>query len=310
MGNKIRKKEEIANELSCSKAVRTSFIELLKKYHLKPKKCFGQNFLIDKNALRDILKAAELKRNDTVIEIGPGLGTITKELAEKAGGVIAIEKDRELAKILLSRSGLTRISTQNNAERNIKILQGDILKFTTNDLQLTTDYKVVANLPYYIVSPVIRKFLESDCPPTLMVLIAQKEVAERICSSSPKMSLLAVAVQLYSKPEIVRIVKKESFWPKPKVDSAILRINPLINTDKKLINTDLFFKIVKAGFSQPRKQLKNNLKKIFGKETEKILKKANIDPSCRAETLSVGNWKRLVKIVENDKMKPKSQNNF
>jgi 16S rRNA (adenine1518-N6/adenine1519-N6)-dimethyltransferase len=277
--------------------------EVLKKYGISPKKYLGQNFLVDKEALKEIIKAAELKKNDVVLEIGPGFGILTKELAKRVKKVIAIEKDERLVKILLSRSGLTQIGTRNNAEKNIEIVQGDILKFNPNAYRLGPNaYKVIANLPYYITSPVIRKFLENKNPPKLMVLMVQKEVAQRICAKPPHMSLLSVACQFYSKPKIVRIVKKESFWPAPRVDSAIIKIVPRDSASKEIfrVNPLLFFKIVKAGFSQPRKQLKNNLPK-------NILEKAGVDPTRRAETLSVEEW---IKIYYNGKIEAIGRRNI
>jgi len=284
--------------------------ELLRKYGLKPRKHLGQNFLINKDILSEIIKAADLNKNDTVLEIGPGLGILTKELAKKVKKVIAIEKDEKLVKIL--KKELSHL-------KDVEIVEGDILKFNIQYLVSNKYYKVVANLPYYITSPVIRKFLEEGNPPPstkvstfvktsadrsggrpkLMVLMVQKEVAERICAKPPDMSLLSVAVQFYSQAKIVKIVKKESFWPSPKVDSAIIKLTtnnlPRWQAGRQLttINTNLFFKIVKAGFSQPRKQLKNNLKKIFGKDTEKILKQSKIETTRRAETLSIDEWLKI-----------------
>jgi len=257
--------------------------ELLRKYGLKPRKHLGQNFLINKDILSEIINTADLTKNDIVLEIGPGLGILTKELAKKAKKVIAIEKDEKLVKIL--KKELAHF-------KNIKIIEGDILKLPVTSYQLPVTYKLVANLPYYITSPVIRKFLEEKKQPKLMVLMVQKEVAERICAKPPDTRLLSVAVQFYSQPKIVKIVKKESFWPRPKVDSAIIKLTTN-NRQLTTINTNLFFKIVKSGFSQPRKQLKNNLKKIFGKDTEKILKQSKIETTRRAETLSIDEWLKI-----------------
>jgi len=295
---------------------------LIKERDFKPKKYLGQNFLRDEKVLKDIIKVAEIQPNDVILEIGPGFGVLTKELAKKANKVIAIEKDQRLVKIL--KGELEKF-------KNIEIVQGDILKTniknviasegeevkrpsvaisddnynnTTGLLRPTSGrarndkiyYKVVANLPYYITSPVIRKFLEEKNPPKLMVLMVQKEVAERICAQPPNMSLLSVACQLYSTPEIVRIVKKESFWPKPKVDSAIIKLNDINSMLGEQFSTALFLKIVKAGFSSPRKQLKNNLKrelKLDEKTVENWLLKNNIQPTQRSETLLVKDWINL-----------------
>lgn len=262
---------------------------ILKKYSLKPKKYWGQNFLINDKVLKEIIKVADLKSDDIVLEIGPGLGNLTKKLAGKVEKVVAVEKDEKLIKILKERLAHFK---------NIEIIRGDILKLTTNNLRLKPDYKVVANLPYYITSPVIRKFLESESPPGLMILMVQKEVAQRICAKPPKMTLLSVAVQFYSLPKIVKIVKKDCFWPEPKVDSAIIKLvmgneQPVTGEDK-----DLFFKIVKAGFSQPRKQLKNNLEKISGEKTREILEESKINETCRSGTLRIEDW---INICENFK---------
>ena len=265
-------------------------ISILKKHGLKPKKNLGQNFLIDNNAILSVLKAGELKKNDTILEIGPGLGFLTETLANETKQVIAVEKDHEFTKIL---------KKQFKKHENIKIVQGDILKtqISKNEKENFSiglkNYKIIANLPYYITSPVIRKFLEEKNPPKLMVLMVQKEVAQRICAKPPKMSLLSIAVQLKSLPKIIKIVKKESFSPVPKVDSAIIKIIPIQGV-KKDFDQEHFFKIVRAGFSSPRKQIKNNLKKVFGDKIEKILLKLDIDSKRRAETLTIGEWKAIM----------------
>jgi len=265
---------------------------LLKKYRIYPSKRLGQNFLVNKKTIEKIIEAANLKLRDVVLEIGPGIGALTIELAERAKKVIAIEKDHKLARILNDKLRIKCI-------KNVEVVPGDILKIENWELGIENSYKVVANLPFYLTAPVIRKFLETaEVKPQQMVLMVQKEVAQRICASPPQMNLLAVSVQFYAKPEIVSFVPKKSSWPQPKVDSAILRITPLINADKKLINADLFFKIVRAGFSQPRKQLINNLSQGLKLEKEKIknwLSKNNIKPEQRAETLTVENWISLTK---------------
>ncbi|MEK7658323.1 MAG: 16S rRNA (adenine(1518)-N(6)/adenine(1519)-N(6))-dimethyltransferase RsmA [Patescibacteria group bacterium] len=269
---------------------------LLAKYNTRPSKGLGQNFLIDKNVLQKIISAADLSKNDIVLEIGPGIGTLTQELAQKAKKVIAIEKDKKMCKILKE--------TLKDFD-NIEIINADILKIKELENYLKIkNYKIVANIPYYITSPLIRKFLESPKPPRDFVLMVQKEVAQRICTKPPDMSLLAVSVQFYAEPKIISYVSKNCFWPSPKVDSAIIKIKPQINADKKQINADLFFKIVKAGFSQPRKQLGNNLLALSHSEGSKTLKltkeqtamwlvKNGIKPSQRAETLSIYDWKNL-----------------
>ena len=260
---------------------------LLKNQGMRPSKRFGQNFLINKRVLKKIVEAADLNSQDTILEIGPGIGTLTQELAKRAKRVIAVEKDFSMINIL--KETLKDF-------KNVEIIWDDILKINPK-----AD-KVVANLPYYIVSPVIRKFLESyEVQPRKMVLMVQKEVAQRICSKPPRMSLLAISVQFYARPKIISYVSKKSFWPQPKVDSAILQIDPLITADRKQINADLFFRIVKAGFSQPRKQVLNNLSnglKLKKGMVKSWLLKNKIQPSQRAETLDIEDWINLSKTYD------------
>ena len=295
--------------------------ELLSKYKAQPSKRLGQNFLIDKNVLDKIIKTADLKPNDTVLEVGPGIGTLTQELAKSAGKVIAVEKDKKMCEIL--NSEILNKTLNNSCAKNgtivpflaqlnnIEIIHGDILKLNPKRYTLNPNYKVVANIPYYLTSPIIRKFLESDNPPTEIILMVQKEVGQRICAKPPspphqsfkktsgvgaRMSLLAVSVQFYAEAKIISYVSKNCFWPSPKVDSAIIKIIPGGLTSRKAggqTSPDLFFRIVKAGFSQPRKQLGNNLSKVLKIDRKKIddwLAKNNIKPTQRAETLSIDDW--------------------
>lgn len=260
---------------------------LLKKHGVYPSKTLGQNFLISKGILEKILDAANLKSKDVVLEIGPGIGTLTKELAKKAKQVIAIEKDSKMIKIL--KETLRDL-------KNIELIQEDILKY---DFKSQVPYKIVANLPYYITSPVLRKFLEIGSKPKEMILMVQKEVAQRIVASPPNMSILAISVQFFAKPEIISFVSKNCFWPQPKVDSAILKISQ-ISMDLPPIDTDLFFKIVRAGFAQPRKQLVNSLSNELKLEKEKVrnwLKENEIKPERRPETLSIKDWIKLTKNI-------------
>jgi 16S rRNA (adenine1518-N6/adenine1519-N6)-dimethyltransferase len=274
--------------------------ELLSKYEARPSKGLGQNFLIDKNVLDKIITASDIKPDDVILEVGPGLGTLTQELSKTAKKVIAIEKDSKMTKILAETL---------KDYKNIEIISSDILKFNFADYSLlTTNYKLIANIPYYLTSPLIRKFLEADNPPTEIVLMLQKEVAQRICAKPPKMSLLAVSVQFYADAKIFSYVSKNCFWPAPKVDSAIIKIiprAPVIARSQQATwqsreFSGLFFKIVKAGFSQPRKQLAGNLSKalkIKKTEVESWLAKSGIKPAQRAETLSVEDWKNLANSI-------------
>lgn len=281
--------------------------KILKEHSTRPARYLGQNFLISRQALKKILSTANLQPDDTALEIGPGIGTLTVKLASRVKKVIAIEKDKKMVKILKE--------TLKDFD-NIEIIQEDILKSDIQNLMSKRQYKLVANLPYYIVSPVIRKFLEIKNPPALMVLMVQKEVAQRICAIPPKMSILAVSVQFYARPNIVSYVSKKSFWPQPKVDSAILRISA-INRRRKSAFNQRFFKIVKAGFSHPRKQLINNLSKelvlnlgsglalspsnglkLNKEKVKSWLLKNKINPSQRAETLRIEDWVLLTKTFK------------
>ena len=225
--------------------------ELLAKYETRPSKGLGQNFLIDKNVLRKIIEASEIKPTDTILEVGPGIGVLTQELALVAKKIIAIEKSETMCEILKETI---------KDFKNVEIINEDILEFNpANYKLLTTNYKLVANIPYYLTSPLIRKFLELKNPPQEIILMIQKEVAQRICAEVGDMSLLAVSVQFYAKAKIISYVSNTCFWPAPKIDSAIIKITPF--GGKPTVPADKFFEIVKAGFSQPRKQLGGNLAK-------------------------------------------------
>ncbi len=264
---------------------------LIAKYGIKPSKKLGQNFLINKSILEKIISAAAPTNHDVILEIGPGFGVLTVELAKRAKKVVAVEKDKTLCRALKDILRLKKIN-------NVEIINGDILKIF-NEFSMS-NYKIVANLPYYITSPVIRKFLETENRPELMVLMVQKEVAQRICSKN-KMSLLAVAVQFYAQPEIVAFVPKNRFYPQPKVDSAIIKIIPKKNLPE--INTAKFFALVKVGFSAKRKFLINNLKKFLkvqGSEIEEMFNKIKINPKSRAEELKIDDWIKVYENIEKD----------
>jgi 16S rRNA (adenine1518-N6/adenine1519-N6)-dimethyltransferase len=255
--------------------------DFLKKYNIRPSKKLGQNFLINETILAQIIQASHLTKNDVVLEIGPGLGILTQELASAAKRVMAIEKDNKLAVILKQK--LPKY-------RNIEISQGDILK---NYKLPTISYKLVANLPYNIALPIIRKFVEEKNPPQEMILMLQKEVAQKICAQ--KSSLPKIAIELYAKTKILFYVPKESFWPMPKVDGAVIKIFDIQKNVPK-IDKDLFFKILKAGFAHPRKTILNNLSKKLGVEKEKTiswLEDSKINPKKRAEDLDLKNWLTL-----------------
>jgi 16S rRNA (adenine1518-N6/adenine1519-N6)-dimethyltransferase len=261
--------------------------ELLNKYRTRPSKRLGQNFLVNEGIIKKIVDASSLNKENAILEIGPGLGVLTKELAQKVGKVIAIEKDAKLCEALKE--------TLKEFE-NIEIINKDILSYQLpiNNLR----YKVVANLPFNIASAIIKKFLESENPPKEMILMVQKEVAQRICQKPPKMSLLAVSIQFYAKVEILFYVSKGSFYPPPKIDAAVIKITPLENKIS-LFKPDLFFKIVRTGFSHPRKQLASNLAKelnIDKNEANNWLDKSEVNPKRRAETLTIEEWKKLTNL--------------
>ena len=271
----------------------TTIKGLLAKYEARPSKGLGQNFLIDQNVLDKIIQAADIKSNNVILEVGPGLGTLTQELAKKAKKVIAIEKDKTMVEVL--KETLEDF-------KNVQVINGDILKSDTRPYT-QKPYKIVANIPYYLTSPLIRKFLEEKNPPEEIILMLQKEVAKRICSKPPQMSLLAVSVQFYAEAKIISYVSKNCFWPSPKVDSAIIKIKPQAGSGGGQVGTDLFFKVVKAGFIQPRKQLVNNLTTLKSSNGVELTKeqvfvwllKNNIKPSQRSETLNVSDWINLAK---------------
>ncbi|MGD0353167.1 MAG: 16S rRNA (adenine(1518)-N(6)/adenine(1519)-N(6))-dimethyltransferase RsmA [Dehalococcoidia bacterium] len=265
---------------------------LLRRSGLKARKSLGQHFLIDEGVLSTIVEAAELSSRDTVIEVGPGLGILTGQLARHAGNVIAVELDAELASLLQRR--LASLS-------NLRVINADILKVKLSQLLGgKSKYKVVANLPYYITSPVLRYFVEASPKPSLMVMMVQKEVGEAIVAGPGKMSLLAVSLQVYSQIRIISYVPSRCFYPQPKVDSVILRFDVLPEPAVKVADMNGFFEVVKSGFSSPRKQLHNSLAHGLGMKPAEVapfLNQADIDPKRRAETLSLEEWAKLYEVL-------------
>ncbi len=265
---------------------------LLKRYGLRADKSLGQNFLQDPFALEAIVTAAEIQPNDTVLEIGPGLGSLTRYLAASAHEVVAVELDQEI---------LVPLQAVLQPYSNVRVIHGDILETDPHELVDSDDYLVVANIPYYITSAVIRHLLESEPKPRRIVLTMQKEVAERICAHPGDMSLLALSVQVYGKPRIAARIPAGAFFPAPKVDSSVLVVDiypaPLIASP----SLGAFFKLIKAGFAQKRKTLRNSLASglhIQAASAEELLKRGNIDPMRRAETLSIEEWNVLCREFE------------
>ncbi|MGQ9683558.1 MAG: 16S rRNA (adenine(1518)-N(6)/adenine(1519)-N(6))-dimethyltransferase RsmA [Anaerolineae bacterium] len=264
---------------------------LLRRYGLAPRKGLGQNFLFDRAALERIVAAAELSPADTVLEVGPGLGHLTRLLAACGARVVAVELDAQLVRVLRHELG---------GLPNVQVVEGDILALNPATLAGGAPYKVVANLPYYITSAAIRHLLEAEPPPTLLVLTVQREVADRITATPPDMSLLAVSVQLYGRPRRVARIPAGSFYPAPKVDSAILRIDVRPHPAVDMGDREHFFAVVRAGFVQRRKQLRNALAaglRRTAADVEAALARAGIAPTRRAESLSLEEWARLARQI-------------
>lgn len=265
---------------------------VLKRYGLRADKRLGQNFLQDPFALEKIASAADINKDDCVLEIGPGLGSLTRYLAIAARRVTAVELDPDL---------LTPLKAILAPYENVRIVHADILDLPIASVVDQTGYIVAANIPYNITSAIIRHLLESEPKPRRIVLTIQKEVAERICAQPGDLSLLALSVQVYGKPSIHAKIPAGSFHPIPNVDSAVIRIDihpqPLIPANM----LDTFFKLVKAGFSQKRKTLRNSLSSGMGikpVDAESLLAAAQIDPMRRAETLSIAEWKDMCNTWE------------
>ena len=265
---------------------------VLKRFHLRADKSLGQNFLQDPSALKNIALAADIQEDDHVLEIGPGLGSLTRYLAVSAREVTAVELDPDM---------LAPLQAVLTPYQNVRVVHGDILKTPITEVISEPNYLVAANIPYYITSAVIRHLLESESKPRRIVLTIQKEVAERICADPGDLSLLALSVQVYGSPNLVSIIPAAAFHPAPKVDSAILRVDiydePLI--PKEWLKS--FFKLIKAGFAQKRKTLRNSLSAglhVSTKDSESLLASAGIDVMRRAETLSIDEWKKLCEVFE------------
>jgi 16S rRNA (adenine1518-N6/adenine1519-N6)-dimethyltransferase len=272
---------------------------LLRRFGLRARKGLGQHFLIDEEVLELITSAAELTPTDIVLEIGPGLGVLTRELAKRAGWVVAIELDNKLAAILeQSLASFNNITVVN--EDVLGIAPGALLgKQLPPEVKSPSSYKLVANLPYYITSPVLRHFLEATVKPQLMVVMVQKEVAEQIVAQPGQMSLLSVSVQLYGQPAIIGYVPARCFYPAPEVDSAVLSIAVYPQPSVEITDRESFFALVRAGFSASRKQLANSLAQGLGvSKTEglSLLERADILPQRRAETLTLEEWARLWRV--------------
>lgn len=267
---------------------------LLRAYGLSPRKGLGQNFLTDPAVLGRIVQAADLPAYATVLEVGPGLGSLTRHLALAAQRVVAVELDGQLLPVLEGVLG---------DYGNVEIVQGDILNLDPAALMGVNGYFVVANIPYYITSALIRHLLEAPVKPKRMVLTVQREVAERICAGPGDMSLLALSVQVYGRPSVVLRIPNGAFIPPPKVDSAVVRVDvypqPRITAERLA----QFFRLTKAGFSQKRKMLRNAIAggmHLSGDQAAALLLRGGIDPQRRAETLALEEWAALTEAYSND----------
>lgn len=264
--------------------------EICRLLEIKPARSKGQNFLVNERIYQRIVAEADLKDDETVLEVGPGLGFLTLALAAQAKRVLAVELDDRLAQYLQSGVAAANLS-------NIQIFNEDILKFNlAKQLLPGESYKIVANLPYNITAIFLRTFLSAPQQPQLLVLMLQKEVAERLIAQPPKMNLLALSVQYYAKVTIVREVKAGNFWPEPQVDSAIVKLE-VKEGARDLEEEKLFFRLLRSGFSAKRKMLKNNLAnslKISGDLVKTALENSKLDLSLRAEQLSLADWQRLL----------------
>lgn len=260
---------------------------LLRQHDLRPNKSLGQNFLTDETALRKVVAAADLRADESVLEIGAGIGSLTRCLALAGGHVVAVEIDAKLLPLL--RETLEPFD-------NVSIVQADILQTDPQELMPADRYIVVANIPYYITSPIIQHLLESESQPQRMILTVQREVAERICADPGDLSLMALGVQVYGQPDIVARIPAGAFYPRPKVDSAVVRIDLFPQPRIPQASIPLFFQLAKAGFSQKRKTLRNSLSAGMHwpkEKTETVLQAAGIDTRRRAQSLSLEEWGEL-----------------
>ena len=273
--------------------LREETISILNKYGLRANKKLGQNFLINEEIINGIIEKAEVSKDDVVIEIGPGLGSLTKELINNAKKVIAIELDPNMVDILKTRFGLYD---------NFEIIYGDVLKVNLNELISGYDsVKVVANLPYYITTPIIMKLLEDRLNIKSITVMVQKEVGERICSSykDKEYGAITVSVLYYTTPNIIIDVPKDNFLPAPEVDSCVIKLDLLEKPRVKVKDEKLFFRLVKGAFTQRRKTINNSLTCVgrSKEEIKDILAKLNIDEKLRAENLSIEQYAEIANML-------------
>jgi 16S rRNA (adenine1518-N6/adenine1519-N6)-dimethyltransferase len=266
--------------------------QLLEHYGLDPKKSLGQNFMHDPNTIDKIVSVAQVQPNEIILEIGPGTGELTSALSRVAHKVMAVEVDDRLIPLLEARF---------SSVPNVYFHFEDILKTHVTQLVGVQPYSVVANVPYYITSNILRYVLEPTHKPRRVVMTMQYEVAQRITAKPGDLSLLGVSVQYYGKPQIMGKLNPAVFWPRPEVDSAIIMIDPYLQPIVSVPNDEVFFKVVRAGFSQKRKQLRNSLAgglQLKSQQTEELLVNAKLDPARRAETLVLEEWAMLTRAYD------------
>jgi 16S rRNA (adenine1518-N6/adenine1519-N6)-dimethyltransferase len=263
--------------------------EICRIYDIKPQSNMGQNFLISSEIYKQIVASADIKKNDVVLEVGPGLGFLSAELLKQAKKVVAVELDKKIAQLLEVALSAQKLD-------NLIVIRKNILDFNPEILE--EDYKIVANLPYNISSVFLRKFLNEDNKPKSLTLMLQKEVVERIVAQAGQHSLLSLSVQYYSRVKYVDTVNKENFWPQPKVDSAILYLETKKDNEIILSKEEqkTFFRLLKFGFSAKRKKLVNNLAgalRVENKVIQNKMKAADISIDIRAQDLSLNDWYNL-----------------
>lgn len=266
--------------------------QLLIDYGLSPNKTYGQNFLMDEIVLQDMIESAGISKNDVVLEVGPGIGNLTKFLLESSKQVIAIEKDPQFVPVLNSLK---------KKFKNFSYILSDALEVDLAEALPEGDYKVVANIPYYATGKLIQKFIQTDRKPSSMTLLMQKEVAENITSKPGNLNLLAISVQLYAQAKLIEIVPARKFYPAPKVDSAVVLIELFTKPKFKIKDEQKFFKVLKACFTGKRKQIHNTLTNNLGLDKEivlQVLSSSKLTPELRPQQLTIDQWINLVNEIK------------
>lgn len=260
--------------------------------HIRAKKSLGQNFLKSKSALNAMISGGSVTKKDTILEIGPGKGALTSVLLETGATIVAVEKDETLV------TYLQELFSNHIKTKQLRLSSNDILHTTPKKLRLPKKYKVIANIPYYITGEIIRFFLTQKDKPETMVLLVQKEVAERIVCRDGKESILSLSVKVYGTPKYIQTVSKKYFSPSPKVDSAIIAINSISHTSfKSATEEEVFFTTIKNGFKSKRKKVISNLVPLYKKEAlEQFFKEKHLDTNTRAESVPLETWLELIQI--------------